>query len=94
MPIVATQMTRVDLTAARTILDGSFRVHGIIVANTAVGVVDVEFTDLDDAAVATMTVPSNNSFTWETTWIADNGLKVGALSANVIVTVAHSAVGI
>jgi len=94
MPEVATRVTRVDLTAARTILDGSFIVYGIVVANKSAAVVDVEFTDLDDVAVASITVPADDSFGWDTTWLADNGLKVGLVSADVIVTVAHSADGI
>ena len=93
MPQIATTLTHVNLAAARTLLDGSVRVHSILIQNTTASPVDVEFSDLDDAAKFKITVPADNSYDWTVTWMADNGLKVGALTSTVTVTVAHGAVG-
>lgn len=93
MSLVATRRTRVTLAAARTVLDGSYRVYSIYVANKSASPVDVEFTNADDSAELTMTVPADNSDSWDVLQMWDNGMKVGALSSDVIVTVAHSADG-
>lgn len=94
MPLVATRITRVDLTAARTVLDGTFRVHSIHVANKSANKIDVEFTDADDVAKFTMAVLADTSDSWDVKVLWDNGMKVGAIDANVIVTVAHSQDGV
>jgi len=95
MPILATRVTSVNLLTARTLLDGSFRVHSILIANTwNVTAVPIEFTDLDDVPVLTVYLSPNTSFSWNVVWLADNGLKVAAINADVIVTITHSADGI
>ena len=94
MPLQAVRRTRVTLAAARTILSGSYRVHSILISNSTGAAVDVEFTNTDDEAEASITVGADTSFDWTLTQIFDNGLKVGAISSGVVVTVAHSQDGV
>lgn len=94
MPLMAVKRTRVDLAAARTILDGTYRTYMIMIANKSSSVVDVEFTDLDGTAEMTVVVPADDSRCCESKQLWDNGMKVGALSSDVIVTVAHSQDGV
>jgi len=83
----------VTLAAARVISADSIKVHGIVIANTSQAAVTVIFEDSANTAVMTVEVPANNTHNVEILWLADNGLGIRIVNANVIVTVFHGQSG-
>lgn len=93
---LATRTTHAALDATRTLLSGTYRVHSILVSNTTAAVADVTLYDADDNVKAKITVPLGSTYDWTVDVIWDNGMKAlaAAPSADVTVTVAHSADGV
>ncbi len=93
--MASTVLTRVELDAERIILTGSFRVDHILVCNATGSAIEVIFNDADGTEILSIAVPANDSFGYEVSWIAGNGLVAETEGdAAVSVTVAHSATGV
>lgn len=93
MGIRGTRVTRVDLSADRTIASGTtIAVAGIYVANESLSPVSVEFTDVSGNVAFTMVVPAQDSDDLSWQFIADGGLKIDGLTNGdeVIVSIWHS----
>ena len=97
MGIRGTRITRVNLSADRTIAEGqSIAVAGIVVANESSNPVSVDFQTADGASEFTLVVQAMDTEDVGWQFIADGGLKIDGLAANgdeVIVSVWHSSGG-
>lgn len=94
MFVTASQLTRVELNAARTISASSIRVNSILACNATAGALEVRFTDTAGTEILSIALPANSSFLWTGPAIFSSGLLALSNSdANVSVTVAHSAAG-
>ena len=88
------RLTRVELDAARVISASTIRVDAILVSNDSGGNVEVIFRNNATTEILSIAVPAAESFSFETSWIADAGLNIdSASSAAVSVTIAHSQIG-
>ncbi len=93
--MASTVLTRVELDAERTILDGTYRVDHILVCNSTASNIEVIFNDADGTEILSIAVLARDSFGYEVSWIAGNGLVAETEGdAAVSVTVAHSATGV
>jgi len=91
---LATKLTRVTLDAEHVISTGSIRVNGILASNATASPVTVQFQNNAGTEIITMHVAANDNDSWDVMWIADAGLKIASAGdADVVVTVAHGAVG-
>lgn len=91
---VATRLSRLPLNTDRVVSSGSIVVHTIYVANATANPVEVVFKDNNDFPLLNMVAGAYDGENFGVCWLADNGLKVSGLEdGDVIVTVAHSAVG-
>jgi hypothetical protein len=94
MYVLATRLTRVALDQNRVISAGSIRVTGVVVSNGTGAAVTVVFRDREANNVMDITVPTNDTVSFNIPFVADKGLNiVSASSADVVVTVAHGADG-
>ena len=89
----SSKITHGDLAADVVISAFSIRVDGILVSNNTGSADVVTFVDADGITALIITVPANASFSWEVSWMADNGLTAQTAITGVTVTVAHSADG-
>lgn len=85
----ASQITHVELDAARTISAETIRVDGIIVANTTGSVDTVTFRNAAAVVILTIEVPANDSEQFTGSFIAE-GLNIDLAASGVFVTVIHS----
>jgi hypothetical protein len=94
MPLIASQLSRVELDDDRVISAGTLHVLGILVSNATISDVEVVFKNNAAAPILNIAVPAHDSVEFSAQWMADKGLNVASLGdANVVVTVAHGAEG-
>lgn len=91
----ASSVTRVDLSADRTIASGSsITVFCIVFANSTLNAAEIDVATGDGTKQLTITVPPETSMIFDTDWIADNGLVLNSIGSDqVFVTVFHSSAG-
>jgi hypothetical protein len=77
------------------VVSGSFTVFGIVVANQSDStVVDVEIRDeTGDRLIIALAIPANDTKILDFTWMADKGLSIAALSANVFFSLFYTQEG-
>ena len=92
--MIASKLTRVTLDEDRIIFTESVRVDHILISNSTTSAIECVFKDNEDNIKLNITVPAQDSFGYDVTFMADKGLKVDGLGdEDVVVTVAHSADG-
>lgn len=93
--MLASNLTRVTLDEDRVISLDSIRVNHILISNATITAVECVFKNKNNENILNITVPAQDSFPYNVIWIADKGLKVDGLGdIDVVVTVAHSAIGV
>ena len=88
---IASNTTTGSLSSALTISTNTFYVYGIIVANEAATVVDIDIQNgAGTVTIMEITVPADSTVVMNVPFLADTGLRVAAESSNTKVTVLHS----
>lgn len=72
---------------------GTVTVFGIILSNTEATNVEITFSDNDDNELFSLSVPAEDTEVFDVPFLADNGIKADALSANQKVTFFTSQAG-
>jgi hypothetical protein len=90
----AARVSHLNMSQGGTIIQGSAVIFGLIVSNAGSSAVFVELFDDANEVVLGITVPANDSKTYEVEWVT-NGLHTDTLpeSNDVTITVMHTQIG-